>query len=249
MKTLLNCDYLEGLSTIDDASVDVVICDPPYGVTACKWDNVLDLPKLWCELDRVTKDYASIILTSTQPYSSVLVSSKPNWFKYACVWVKNRPTGFQQAKNKPLAKHEDILIFSKGGVGHKTRLKDKRMTYNPVGSVISDKDKVVTTAKFSKTHGFCANQLGNVYKPGSGYPNSIFYFDKDESHLHPTQKPLALMEQLILMYSNEGDVILDFTMGSGTTGVAALKQNRGFIGIELDNEYFMIAENRMMSSN
>lgn len=242
---LLNCDYLEGLSQLQDSSVDVIICDPPYGVTECKWDTVLDLPALWEEIDRVTTDYASIILTATQPYSSVLITSKPKWFKYSCVWVKNRPTGFHHAKNKPLAIHEDVLVFSKGGVGHRTQLKEKRMTYNPVGSLISEKDKVVGESMFSNVTGKRDKQIGKVYKPGSGYPNSVMFFPKDETHLHPTQKPLALMEYLVELFSDEGDTILDFTMGSGTTGVAAVNKKRNFIGIELDEEYFNIAADRI----
>ena len=245
MYTLFNCDYLEGLSKIADDSVDVVICDPPYGVTSCKWDSVLDLELLWVELDRVSKEYSSFIFTATQPYASVLITSKPKWFKYSLVWVKNRPTGAQQAKNKPLSKHEDILVFSKGGVGHRTQLGDKRMTYNPIGSVISDKPKVVDESFFSNITGARPNQIGRVYNAGSGYPTSVLVHAKDEDHLHPTQKPISLMKELVEMYSNEDDVILDFTMGSGSTGVAALQTGRRFVGVELDAGYFEIAKHRI----
>jgi site-specific DNA-methyltransferase (adenine-specific) len=247
--TLHQGDCLEKLKLIPDGAVDMVMCDLPYGTTACKWDSVIPFEPLWAAYRRVCKKNAAIVLTASQPFTSALVMSNLGDFKYAWVWVKNRPTGAQHAKNRPMAKHEDVLVFSFGRMGHAVQVGDMRMPYNPQG--VSDAGVKTVTAKgfHSSITGPRPNQVGNVYMAQTGFPHTVLHFNKEESHVHPTQKPVALMEYLIRTYTTEGQTVLDNTMGSGTTGVACMNINRRFIGIERDDKYFEVAQGRVEAAH
>jgi site-specific DNA-methyltransferase (adenine-specific) len=245
---LMHGDCLELMKSIPDGSVDMVLTDPPYGTTACKWDSVIPFEPMWEQLKRVTKRNGAIVLTASQPFTSALVMSNVGMFKYDWTWQKNRPTGSQHARNRPMSKHESIVVFSKAPMGHISLLAEGRMEYNPQGIRPTGKKKTVKSKGFHGNHiGSRPLQVGIEYDVFTGFPDTVLKFDKDESHFHPTQKPVALMEYLIKTYTNEGETVLDFTMGSGTTGVAAKNLNRSFIGIELDEGYFEIAKGRILA--
>ena len=240
-------DCLELMKSIPDGSIDAVITDPPYGTTACKWDSVIDFTLMWEQLNRIIKPNGAIVLFGSEPFSSALRMSNIKNYKYDWVWSKNTSAGFIHAKNMPLKKHENILVFSKAPMGHKSLLKDKRMVYNPQ-DLISKK----TIYKRNKTN--CVNVIGarpshkkEFESEYTNYPISIIETKQGSNNkfVHPTQKPVALMEYLIKTYTNENETVLDFTMGSGSTGVACVNTNRNFIGIEMDEKYFEIANERI----
>jgi len=246
MIQLIKGDCLEVMKGIPDGSIDAIITDPPYGTTACKWDSIIPLEPMWEQLKRVIKPNGAIVMSASQPFTTTLIASNMKMFKYCWVWEKNRPTGSQHARNRPMGKHEDICVFSRGSMGHKSQLGERRMVYNPQGVVATGKTKTVKEKGFHGNHiGARPNQVGNKYEVFTGFPSTVLKYDKGESHIHPTQKPVALMEYLIKTYTNEGETVLDFTMGSGTTGVACKNLNRSFIGIEQDPNYFKIAEERI----
>jgi len=237
-------DCLERMKEIPDGSVDMVMADLPYGTTACKWDSMIPLGPLWVEYRRVTKIKAATVLTASQPFTSTLVMSNLEQFKYCWVWMKNRPTNYAHAKNKPMKKHEDICVFSRGTTVHASQSGD-RMTYNPQGLIpinvtINHKGKCSSDVHFS-----ARPSHGEHKRTATGYPNTVLGFSTDMLNLHPTAKPVALMEYLIRTYTNPGDTVLDNTMGSGTTGVACINTGRNFIGVERDLEYFIIAQKRI----
>jgi DNA modification methylase len=232
---LLHGDCLELMKTIPDESVDMVLCDLPYGTTACKWDSVIPFEPLWAQYNRILKEDGSIVLFSAQPFTSVMVNSNIKNYRHHWIWLKNRGTGFQVAKYRPMMKTEDIIVFSTSS---------GKIKYYPQ-MIKLDKPKKYNYA--SNTNG--TNPLSN-FKKGykiatEKYPTNVLPFDKPNKYLHPTQKPVALLEYLIRTYSNENDLILDNTCGSGSTGVAAVNTNRRFIGIEKDDNYFEIAQKRI----
>jgi site-specific DNA-methyltransferase (adenine-specific) len=245
--TLMQGDCLERMKEIPDGSVDMVLADPPYGTTACKWDTVIDLDRMWAELKRVIKPNGAIVMTASQPFTSALVMSNPKWFKYCWVWEKSRATGHVHAKNKPMKKHEDLVVFSSGTTVHASQ-SGSRMTYNPQGLTRKEKPTVRKSGGASDAVMSARPSHRDSLQEFSGYPHSIIQVKSEGRSVHPTQKPVALMEYLIRTYTNEGETVLDFTMGSGTTGVACVNLNRKFIGIELDEDYFMIAEDRINSA-
>ncbi len=230
---LYHGDCLEVLKEADDGEFDMVLADPPYGTTACKWDSVIDLELMWEQLKRVVKPNGAIVLTASQPFTTVLISSNLKEFKYEWIWHKSRSTGFLQAKFMPMKSHENVCVF--GGKGKPVYNGQKTNGHSPTNSAIG----------YGHSTTFGDSKQRN-YKGGDTdrHPKSIQEF-KSERGLHPTQKPVALMEYLIKTYTNEGEVVLDFTMGSGTTGVACKNLNRNFVGIELDPTYFEIAEKRI----
>ncbi|AAR89300.1 gp10 [Burkholderia phage Bcep43] len=235
-------DCLDLMRLLPDASVDMVMCDLPYGTTACAWDSVLPFDALWAQYRRIVKSRGAVVLTAAQPFTSALVASNFEWFKYDWVWAKNRPTNFAHAKNKPMPKHESVLVFSPGTTVHASQFK-LRMTYNPQGLTRIEPRKMKTyntDAMFSKrgSHGEYTQEFTN-------YPHSLLEFSTDQLNLHPTAKPVALMEYLIRTYTSEGDTVLDNCMGSGTTGVACINTGRRFIGMEKDADYALIATGRM----
>jgi len=244
---LMHGDCLERMKEIESGSVDMVMTDPPYGTTACKWDSIIPLEPMWAQLKRIIKPNGAIVITASQPFTTTLISSNMKMFKYCWYWLKNRPTGSLHARNKPMSKVEDCVVFSSGGIVHKSLMKNNRMPYNPIGIYDCKKKKIVRSNGFHGNHiGDRPNQVGIEYDVFSGFPCNILEFKKEESHIHPTQKPVSLMEYLIKTYTNEGETVLDFTMGSGTTGVACLNTGRKFIGIELDDNYFSIAKGRIL---
>lgn len=228
---LIQGDCLEEMSSIPDGSVDMVLADTPYGTTACKWDSVIPLGPMWDQLRRLIKPNGAIVLFGSQPFTTVLASSNLKQFRYEWIWQKSNSTGFQLAKKMPMKKHENILVFYK-----------KLPTYNPQG--LKDCGKRNKRGK-AGNGGHLANECNDYIQEFTNYPTQLISFGYDKNKVHPTQKPVALMEYLIKTYTNEGDTVLDFTMGSGTTGVACKNLNRNFIGIELAPEYFKIAEKRI----
>lgn len=220
-------DCLDLMRDIPDASVGLVLADLPYGTTQNKWDSVIPLDRLWAEYWRICK--GPVVLTAAQPFTSRLVASQFSAFRYQWVWQKE-PTGNLNAKRMPMPEHEDVLVF---GVG----------PYNPQGLKPTLRKR--GAADNSRTTNYGAQKREPYTQTVTGYPTSILPFAKDRGGAHPTQKPVALMEYLIRTYSNEGDTVLDNTMGSGTTGVACANTDRGFIGIEKDEGYFKIARARI----
>ena len=233
-------DCLELMKTIPDGGVDMVLTDPPYGTTVCKWDTVIDLESMWAELKRIVKPTGAIVMTASQPFTSVLVTSNLKMFKYDWTWRKPKGTGHLNAKKMPMKDKEDVVVFYASPC-----------TYNPqFTSGTPYKNKAGNPSKstsMTDSYGNYTNFRND--NEGRRYPKQVLDFPVVErGTLHPTQKPVALMEYLIQTYTNEGDTVLDFTMGSGTTGVAAKNLGRSFIGIELDPEYFQIAKDRIESA-
>lgn len=224
-------DCLELMPSIPAGSVDMVLCDLPYGTTQNKWDSVLPLDRLWAEYWRVCR--GAVVLTASQPFTASLVSSAIKYFKHSWVWEKSAATGHLNAKRMPMKLHEDVLVFAVGA-----------SLYNPQG-----------LAQFGQTvrRGGNGTNFGGSGKENfqefTNYPRSILRFPHEAKPVHPTQKPVALMEYLIRTYTNPGDTVLDNTMGSGTTGVACVNTGRNFIGIEMDAEYFAIAEARIAEAS
>ena len=244
MIDLRNGDCLELMRDIPDGSVDMVLADPPYGTTACKWDSVIPFEPMWEQLKRITKKNGAIVMTASQPFTSALVMSNVKMFKYCWVWEKTRPTGHVHAKNKPMKKHEDVVVFSSGTTVHASQ-SATRMTYNPQGLVRKEKPTIRKAGGSSDVMMGARPSHRDVTQEFEGYPHSILRVSSEGKTIHPTQKPVALMEYLIKTYTNEGETVLDFTMGSGTTGVACVNTGRSFIGIELDETYFNIAKDRI----
>ena len=228
---LYNGDCLEIMKNIADKSVDMILCDLPYGTTACKWDIIIPFDKLWEQYERIIKDNGAIVLTASQPFTTVLNQSNLKIFRYEWIWIKNNTTGFQLANKMPLKKHENISVFYK-----------KLPTYNPQGLQAYGKTNKRGSAG---NGGHLANECNQYIQQFTNYPTQLLEFAYDKDKLHPTQKPVALFEYLIKTYTNDGETVLDNCMGSGTTGVACQHLNRNFIGIELDENYFNIAKQRI----
>lgn len=234
---LMQGDCLEHLSSLPDQSVDLVLTDPPYGTTECKWDSVIPLEQMWTELDRVAKPNAAILLFGMEPFSSMLRLSNLKKFRYDWIYEKPAATGFLNAKRQPLRAHEIISVFYA-----------RQPIYNPQKTEGHQRKQTARTDINSECYGKAIKR--NEYNSTERYPRSIQIFasDKQKVSLHPTQKPVALMEYLIRTYTDEGATVLDFTMGSGTTGVACVNTGRRFVGIELDQDYFQIASDRIESA-
>ena len=241
-------DCLEIMKDIESGSIDAIITDPPYGTTSCKWDSVIPFDKMWEQLNRIIKPNGAIVLTASQPFTSSLIMSNPKMFKYCWVWEKSKGGNFVHAKYQPLKNHEDVVVFSKGGSAQGSKTP---MVYNPqfVDGKPYDKGIGINTKVQLLSKGMTKKdtiELKNT--TGKRYPKTVQKFVGDikrSDKFHPTQKPVALMEYLIKTYTNETETVLDFTCGSGTTGVACKNLNRNFIGIELDEGYFNIAKERI----
>lgn len=232
---LFKGDCLEVMKDISDGSVDMILCDLPYGTTQNKWDSVIPLDKLWDEYKRILKTNGVVVLTSQGIFTAKLILSNEKWFKYKLVWEKSKATNFLNAKKQPLRKHEDICVFY-----------NKQPKYNPQMTEGEPYDKGVRKNQLTGSYGDF--KPVRVRSEGMRYPTDIIYFKTAESEgkvYHPTQKPVKLLEYLIKTYSNEGETVLDSTMGSGSTGEACLNTKRNFIGIEQDEKYFEIAYNRL----
>ena len=233
---LMHGDCLEMMKLIPDGSVDMVLCDLPYGTTQCAWDSIIPLEPLWVEYLRLAGPQCAFVFTACQPFTSMLVCSQINLFRHHWVWEKNKASGHLNAKKAPMRVHEDILVFCR-----------KAPLYNPQMSEGHKPANNATRVGMSACYG---DQVSTSYGGATvRYPRSvqkIAVLNNDSGvKFHPTQKPVALMEYLIRTYTNEGDTVLDNTMGSGTTGVAAANTGRNFIGIERDDKYFAIAQKRI----
>ena len=235
-------DCLSLMKDISDKSIDAIICDPPFGTTSIKWDEILDFNQMWEQYGRIIKPKGMICLFGSQPFSSKLICSKIEWFKYELVWNKNKCGSPGLAKYRPMKTHENILLFSQNTGGTYNPQMEKgepysRTSKNPEGYVGKKND-----------HGYGLKPVKSFSNIGTRYPKSILNISRDfsaQQQIHPTQKPVPLMEWLIKTYSNEGETVLDNCMGSGSTGVACVNTNRNFIGIEMDEPYFNIAKNRI----
>ncbi len=234
MINLMQGDCLELMKTIPDGSIDMVLTDPPYGTTACKWDSVIPFEPMWEQLERVTKKNGAIVMTAQQPFTTSLISSNLKSYRYGWVWDKGYSTGFANANKMPMKRYEDVCVFYLA-----------LPTYNPQGLVaIAPKEKKRSVGSAGEAMGKNRTE-GRAYQTkATNYPHGLIQTRKEKTR-HPTGKPVALMEYLIKTYTNEGETVLDFTMGSGTTGVAAKNLNRKFIGIELDEKYYNIAKERI----
>ena len=234
MIELIHGDCLEKMKNIPDGSIDMILTDPPYGTTACKWDSIIDLDLMWEQLKRVIKPKGAIVLTASQPFTTALISSNIKMFKYCWVWEKTLFSNFALVKKQPAKKHEDIVVFY-----------FKQPYYMP----IMEKGVPYTDKPRARTMGVINDAIPEkkvIINKGTRYPSSVQKFSNgNNGNVHPTQKPVELMEYLIKTYTNKGETVLDFTMGSGTTGVACKNLNRDFIGIELDETYFKIAQERI----
>ena len=236
---LIKGECIEKMKLIPSGSVDAIITDPPYGTTACKWDSVIDFDLMWEQLNRIIKPNGAIVLFGAEPFSSALRMSNVRNYKYDWVWEKTQATGHLNAKRQPLRSNELISVFYK-----------KQCTYNPQKTQghkpMNSGVRKLSVQNKTEVYGWATKELpfgGNTDR----YPrtNIVFKSDKQKSYLHPTQKPVALMEYLIKTYTNENETVLDFTMGSGSTLVACKNTNRNGIGIEMNDKYFEIAEERI----
>lgn len=241
---LIHGDCLEKMKDIPDGSIDLVLTDPPYGTTACKWDSVIPFAPMWEQLKRVTKKNGAVVFTTSNPFTSALLMSNPKMFRHEWIYKKRCASNFAQAKYGPMKEHENVLVFGKNKVNYYP-IKEERQ-----GSGKKRVQHLFSEATRHKSGEFVSNMKGKFEEKADElrYPSSVQEFNNRASGdrgMHPTQKPVALMEYLIKTYTNEGEIVLDFTMGSGTTGVACKNLNRNFIGIELDPEYFKIAEKRI----
>ncbi len=233
MIELLNVDCMEYMATVPDKYFDLMITDPPYGITACAWDDKIDLSGLWKQWERIVKDNGALIFTSKQPFTTDLINSKRDIFRYELIWFKDRATGFLNANKMPMPNHENILVFYKS-----------QPTYNPQkysGNKSHSMGKTANTQSKTSVYGdFVRQENTDDIK----MPKSVLYFPQPFPQVHPTQKPVDLFRYLIRTYSNEGDNIFDGYMGSGTAALACNIENRCFIGCETDKEYYDVALRR-----
>jgi len=223
-------DGIEGMKLIPDKSIDMILCDLPYGTTRNKWDSIIPFDELWTQYERVIKDNGAIVLTCSQPFTTALNQSNPSLYRYEWIWIKNNTTGFQLANKRPLKKHENISVFYK-----------KQPTYNPQGLKEYGKEN----RRGSTGENWSEMKSDSYVQKFTNYPTQILEFAYDSDKYHPTQKPVDLFAYLIKTYTNEGETVLDNCMGSGTTAVAAVRNNRNFIGFELEREYVEIANKRL----
>lgn len=235
-------DCLEKMKEIPDNSIDLILCDLPYGITNCDFDKVIQFAPLWKQYKRIITDIGAIVLFGSEPFSTYLRMSNINMYKYDFIWIKKHPTGFLNCNHRPLKNIEDILVFSRGGA---STTSNYNMIYNPQDLVEVNaihKQNAIN----NNNHKFSVdNKPRNYIRKYTNYPRQTLYFDRDLPNVHPTQKPVALLEYLIKTYTNEGMTVLDNCMGSGSTGIACINTNRKFIGIEKDEKYFEIAKNRI----
>lgn len=236
-----NADCLEFMKQLPDKSIDMILCDLPYGTTACKWDTIIPFEPLWEQYKRIIKDNGAIVLTASQPFTTKLINSNFEMFKYEIIWEKDKPTNFMLLQKQFGKVHENILIFYK-----------EQCIYNPI-KIPANPNKIDKRKRFNdyiaKDGVMPKMNLYRVPDNGLRYPDSILYFKRDEYTIHPTQKPVALFEYLIKTYTNEGDLVLDNCSGSGTTAIACLGTNRKYICIEKDEVYYKKSLERVEEYN
>lgn len=237
LNQVFNMDCLEGMKMIPDKSVDMILCDLPYGTTACKWDSIIPFNLLWEQYERIIKDNGAILLTASQPFTTKLIASNIKLFRYEWIWKKgNHTTGFPNANRMPLKNHENVLVFYK-----------KLPKYYPQDLILLDKPIKKAKINNMKVFGKRNNEsLNKVHvKKYTNYPKSVIDFPRDSKTFHPTQKPVALFEYLIKTYTKEGETVLDNCMGSFTTAIACINTKRNYIGFEMDEEYWKLGNERV----
>jgi site-specific DNA-methyltransferase (adenine-specific) len=238
---LYHGDCLDVLRALPDGSADAVIADPPYGTTACKWDAVIPFAPMWAQLRRVAKPNAAIVLTASQPFTSALVMSNPREFRHEWVWKKDRGSNFANTVREPMKEHESALVFSRGGWTYNKQMQERAPSgLSRIAYAFND---ATQTPNYGTFKGRQDARLGALRGP-----SSVQAFKVDRSGLHPTQKPVDLFAYLVRTYTNPGETVLDFCMGSGTTGVACAQEGRDFIGIERERTYYEIAERRIAAA-
>ena len=244
-------DCLERMKEIPDGSVDMILTDPPYGTTNCKWDSIIPLEPMWEHLKRIIKPNGAIVMTASQPFTTTLIASNIDRYRESITWIKHKPSNFGAAKYKHLTYTEDVVVFAKSTPTYNRQMQERksdRIKQAQKGGSknwrsVASENEVSFQSKYEPRSWDCYD--ASLKNPMDYIEIPAVVSNSKEKHKHPTQKPVALMEYLIKTYTNEGEIVLDFTMGSGTTGVAALNTNREFIGIEKDDKYFDIAKNRI----
>lgn len=242
LNTIYNEDCLEGMKRIPDGSVDMILCDLPYGTTASKWDSIIPLEPLWEQYERVIKPDGAIILTASGQFTHKLIQSNLRLYKYKWIWVKSKKGNFVNAKNRPMTSFEEVIAFSKGNTANGSKVK---MKYNPQGLKPIHKVKKNGESKFGTMSGKRPSHKNETIQRWTNYPCDVLIIDSEGKLIHPTQKPVALFEYLIKTYTNEGETVLDNCMGSGTTAIACLNSGRNYIGFELDEDYYNLAQDRI----
>ena len=244
---LLQGDCLKLMGGVKSHSIDLILTDLPFGTTASSWDKIIDFSKLWQEYERLITDQGAIVLFSSGTFTNKLVNSNSALYRYKWIWVKNRSSNFLNAKNRPMTKYEEICVFSKG-ITANTKNKKLKMNYYPQGLKPAYRIHRDSPEHSSSLSGKRPGHHTTIQR-WTGYPNDVLFFNCVSKKSHPNQKPIDLLEYLIKTYTNEGMTVLDNTMGSGSTGVACVNTNRNFIGMELDEDYFKIADERIKKAD
>jgi len=253
VNSIIQGECLEVMKTIPDASIDMILCDLPYGTTSCKWDSIISLPALWEHYKRLIKPTGVLVLTSCQPFTTKLIGSNMDWFKYCWYWVKNNANGYTDAKNRPMRKVEEVCVFSPAPMTHKNKVGEARMTYNPQGVRVLG-EQISIQRKNGRAAGANGIHAGKVFTAYTGYPNNVLYYDvvvqAKNAESHPTQKPVGLFDYLIRTYTNDEDnaLILDNCAGSCTTAIACINTNRCYICIEQDPAYVAMGRQRVANA-
>ena len=237
LNKIYNMDCIEGMKRIPDKSIDMILCDPPFGTTKNEWDKIIPFEPLWEQYERIIKNNGAILLFSQQPFTAQVVLSNPKMFRYEWIWQKTKSTGFMNAKKMPLKSHENILVFYKN-----------LPTYNPQG-IVTGVQYITGRTRKGKSRNYGQTGCGDAgyIQTTANYPKDIIQFSNpsNKGHFHPNQKPVALLEYLIKTYTNEGEIVLDNCMGSGSTAIACINTGRNYIGFEISKEYCNIANKRL----
>ena len=240
--TIYNADCIEIMQTLPNESIDLIIADLPYQTTANSWDTLIDFKELWTQYERIIKDDRAIVLFGSGQFTYKLISSNEDLYRYKWIWYKTKRCNFVNAKNRPMTAYEEIMVFSKAATANGSK---NKMLYNPQGLIPKKTVRHNKGTKFGTMAGKRPSHQETTISEYTNYPCDVLEFASEASPVHPTQKPIPLIEYLIRTYSNEGDTVLDNCMGSGTAGCASVRANRNFIGIELDPKYYEIAKNRI----
>jgi site-specific DNA-methyltransferase (adenine-specific) len=239
---LYNGDCLEVMRQIPDKSIDLIVCDPPFATTANEWDNLIDFKELWAQYERIIKDDRAIVLFGSGSFTYKLISSNEDLYRYKWIWYKTKRGNFVNANNRPMTAYEEIMVFSKAVTANGSK---NKMLYNPQGLIPKKTVRHDNGTRFGTMAGKRPSHQETTISEYTNYPCDVLEFASETSPLHPTQKPIPLIEYLIRTYSNEGDTVLDNCAGSFTTAIAAMNANRNFIGIELEKKYFDIGVERV----
>jgi site-specific DNA-methyltransferase (adenine-specific) len=245
LNQIYNMDCLEGMKRIDDKSVDMILCDLPYGTTASSWDKIINSVELWNQYERIIKDNGAIVLFASGQFTQKLINSNEKLYKYKWIWLKTKRGNFVNAKNRPMTSYEEVLVFSKGNTANGSKIK---MKYNPQGLIPIYKENKFCESRFGTMAGKRPSHKEVTIQEFTNYPCDTLNFDSVGKPLHPTQKPVDLLEYLIKTYTNESEIVLDNCIGSGSTAVACINTNRQYIGFELSKEYCDLATKRILDA-